>query len=650
MIQKTIFGSPFETLAITQDVETCSEVKYFHLYKMERTLEFYYHLSEDDIVYGLGETTRGLNKRGGRYISFNTDTADHSDENPSLYSSHNFLIIDGSVHFGIFFDTPSKVTFEIDYESSGEIKVVCETQDLCVYQIENKNSYEITKEFLKAIGQSYIPPLWAFGYGQSRFGYKTEQDFYDVIEGHKNAGIPLDYICMDIDYMEKYKDFTVNQEKFPDLKKFVKSVKEKGVWLVPITDAGVKVEIGYPVYEEGVEKDCFCTNKRGNYFQAGVWPGMTHFPDFFNPKAREWFGNQYRYFTEKGIEGFWNDMNEPAIFYSENTKGPKKLNFFLDMVFGKQREAKKALRLIEDYKSFYHDVEGKKVCHYDVHNLYGGFMTMAANEQLNQILDHRFLLFARSSYIGSSRYGGLWTGDNSSCWEHLKLHLVHMQSLNMCGFLYSGADIGGFMGDITRELLIRWLAFAIFVPLMRNHYASKTRQECYQFENVEEFGEIVSLRYRLLPYIYSEYMKAALKGDMYIKPLAFGFSEDEKARTIDDQILVGESIMAAPVLEEGATGRKVYLPEDMTMVRYHGKTFSCTPVFKGEMTIKVPQNEVVFFILKDKLVPVGKEMKNTSEMSFENLTLLGDGAEYELYVDDGMTKEYSLERIKILKK
>lgn len=649
MIQKIVMGNPFETFAITQNVEKGKNVKYFEVTESDDSVTFRYQLEKEDIVYGLGETTRGLNKRGGRYISFNTDTANHSDENPSLYSSHNFLIIDGMIHLGIFFDTPAKVTFEIDYENSGEIKVISETRDLNVYQIENENAYEITKEFLRAIGQSYIPPLWAFGYGQSRFGYKTPQDFYEVIEGHQKADIPLDYICMDIDYMEKYKDFTVNQENFPDLEAFVKSVQDQEIHLVPITDAGIKVEKGYPVYEEGVENDYFCTNKCGKHFQAGVWPGMTHFPDFLNPKAREWFGNQYRYFTEKGIEGFWNDMNEPAIFYSENTKGPKRLCFYLDIVFGKQREAKKALRVIQDYKSFYHKVNGQKVRHYDVHNIYGAFMTMATNEQLNKLLDHRFLLFTRSSYIGSSRYGGIWTGDNTSCWEHIKLNLVHMQSLNMCGFLYSGADIGGFMGTTTRELLLRWLAFAVFVPLMRNHTGG-SRQECYQFEKAEEFKDVISLRYRILPYIYSEYMKAALKCDMYIKPLAFGFPNDERARTIDDQILVGESIMAAPVLEEGAKGRSVYLPEDMMMVRYNGKEFACTSVKQGEMFVEVSLNEVVFFILKDKLVPFGKALKNTSELSFEGLELLGDGAEYQLYVDDGLTREYSLEHIKILKK
>ncbi|MBQ8518043.1 MAG: alpha-glucosidase [Agathobacter sp.] len=643
---KKVFGTPFETYAITQTVPETDEVKYFSVKEEGNQITFTLPLENNDIVYGLGETMGGLNKRGGRYISFNTDTADHQDSNPSLYASHNFLIVDGSIHFGVFFDTPARVLFEIDYCNSGEIKVVCETDCVNVYQIEQENAYLITREFLSAIGRAYIPPLWAFGYGQSRFGYMNEADFEAVVQGHEENQLPLDYICMDIDYMDRFIDFTVDKKRFPDLKTFVAKLKEKGIQLVPIVDAGIKIEPGNAVYEEGVAKGYFCKNKEDGLFQAGVWPGMTHFTDFLNSDARAWFGNQYRFYTEQGLEGFWNDMNEPAIFYSEYTKGPKKLNMILDMLLGRFRKEEIEARRIRDYQSFFHQVNGKKVCHYDVHNIYGYFMTMAASEQLDKILDHRFLLFARSSYIGAGRYGGIWTGDNTSCWEHLKLNVLHMPSLNMCGFLYSGADTGGFMGNTNRELLLRWLAVSAFTPLMRNHCGKGVaRQECYVFEKVEEFKDILSFRYRMIPYLYSEYMKAALTGDMFIKPLAFGFPEDDWARKVDDQLLVGGSIMMTPILEEGAMSRSVYLPEQMTMVKYDGKEFHTMPMSAGMHQIEARLNEVVFFVLKDKLVPIGKAVNNTSEVDLKDLQFLGDGQGYEMYIDDGMTKEYDLKNI-----
>lgn len=650
MIWKTVFGEPLETEAVTMQVER-SDLKYFAVSRGEKQLTFTYRLSKEDVVYGLGETTGGVNKRGGRYISFNTDTADHSDTNPSLYSSHNFLIVDGSIHFGIFFDTPSRVIFEIDLEGSGQIKVICETADLNVYQIEHDSAYAITKEFLRAIGPGYLPPLWAFGFGQSRFGYKTEQDVLDVIEGYQKAGIPLDYICMDIDFMDGYADFSVSEKSIPDLKAFSERVGAQGIRLVPIVDAAVKIKDGYTVYEEGVKNDYFCRNKEGGLFKAGVWPGMTHLPDFLNPAARKWFGEQYRYYTDRGITGFWNDMNEPAIFYSEYTKGSKKLAMLLDMLFPKRREAQKSRNLLRDYRSFFHTVNGKRICHFDVHNIYGYLMTRASSEGLSRLLPDRFLLFSRSSYIGAGRYGGVWTGDNTSCWEHLLLNLRHMPSLNMCGFLFSGADTGGFMGSCSRELLLRWLAVSVFTPLMRNHSCMGTRQqECYQYGDTEAFRSIVSLRYRLLPYIYSEYMKAALTGDMYIKPLAFQFPEDPKTRGIEDQLIVGQSLMMTPIIREGETERQVYLPEDMTMVKYDGTGFTCAHATRGEMTVHAELNEVIFFILKDRLVPVGNAAPHTAQVDFGELRLLGDGEAYELYADDGRTRDCGPDRLRTLTK
>ena len=277
-------------------------------------------------------------------------------------------------------------------------------------------------------------------------------------------------------------------------------------------------------------------------------------------------------------------------------------------------------------------MDGRRVRHYDVHNLFGGMMTRATSEGLEKLLDHRFMLFSRSSYIGASRYGGVWTGDNSSRWEHLMLNVRHMPSLNMCGFLYSGADTGGFGGNCDRELLLRWLAFSAFTPLMRNHTGKFTRdQEAYRFGDVEAFRKIIGLRYRLLPYIYSEYMKAALRADMYIKPVAFVYPE---ARGIEDQLLVGDSLMIAPVVTQGAGGRRVFVPEDMTRVRYDG----------------VALDQVVLYIRRGKLLPVGKAITNTAEYDVSELTLLGDGESYELYTDDGLTRDCKPENIRILTK
>ncbi len=637
MITLYTYGNPVETFAVTEAVPAGERLPFFSRAPGE-ALTFTCPLAPGDPVYGLGETMRGINKRGARYISFNYDDYRHRDDMPSMYGSHNFLVVDGAVPFGAFFDTPGKVVFDVDAAGTGLLSVACEQPDLRLYVVEGESAYGVVRQFLSIIGQSFLPPLWAFGYGQSRWGYKTEKDAARVAAKHREAGIPLDYICLDIDYMDRYIDFTVNKRRFPDLKGFAAEMKARGVHLTPIVDAGIKIEPGNPVYEEGAANGYFCKNREGGDFQAEVWPGMTHFPDFLREEVRQWFGGHYRFYTEQGLEGFWNDMNEPAMFstqYRSRTGAPDP----------DREDPDQPGRHIADFKDFFHRLDdGRTLSNYQVHNLFGAMMTRASGEGLDALLDRRYLLFSRSSYIGAHRYGGVWTGDNASTWAMLRQNVYHMPSLNMCGFLYSGADTGGFGGDASRELLLRWLAVSVFTPLMRNHTAIGTRhQECYRYRNPEDFRTIITLRYRLLPYLYSEFMKAALRRDMFIMPLAFGYPGDETAQRIEDQLLVGGSIMIAPVLEKGARGRSVYLPEPMTEVRWSGG-FACGEAPAGERTVSVAQNEVVFYIRRGTLVPVGKPAASTAELDLLDVELLGSGTEYQQYVDDGSTKQCGLER------
>ncbi len=652
MVSKYVYGKPFETLAVVEAVEEGKgKLPYFTEEEAFEdgalSINFSTELADDEIVYGLGETMRGINKRGGRYVMFNTDNPTHRDEMDSLYGAHSFLVVDGKRHFGVFFDTPSRVVFDVDKDQSGRLEVYCETRDLIVYLIEGESSYDITRQFLFIIGQSYIPPLWAFGYGQSRWGYKTEKEIKGVAARYEEYGIPLDYICMDIDYMDRFIDFTVNKRRFPDLKRCTDDLKKKGVRVVPIIDAGVKVEPGNPTYDEGIQKDYFCKDAKGEFFKAAVWPGYTHFPDFCKPEARLWFGRQFEKLTSRGVPGFWIDMNEPAIFWMEGHHAG------VDDFVPKQipSDLTEPSRKAEEYMSFYQDYDGRHMRHYDIHNVFGHFMAVGAGTALGELMDERYMLFSRSSYIGTHRYSGVWTGDNQSSWEMLRRNLTMMPGLNMCGLLFSGADTGGFGGHAERELLLRWTALSAFTPLYRNHSSrGSVRQEPYRFKPVAPFRDIISLRYRLLPYIYSEYVKAALRRDMYFKPLGFLYSEDEEARRVEDQLLVGESIMIAPVMEQGALSRSVYLPDDMTEVRYNGRTFETRRVSKGRYEVGVALNEVVFWILPGRLVPVGPFCRTTDDMDLSDVTLLGDGSEYEQYLDDGFTKEVSWENVRTLKR
>lgn len=668
MLQKYLFGNPIDTQAVVlRDIkEENSKLlkQYIQVKETKEEIVFLYPMEREDIVYGLGENVRGINKRGWIYESKCSDDPFHLEDKHSLYGAHNFIIIDGQEdasksglkrQFGLFVDHPGKVIFDIGYSNINELKITIPNNDVAIYVIQAQGLEAIVKEFRTLIGKSYIAPKWAFGYGQSRWSYMDAEEIRELVKAHRAQGIPLDSVYLDIDYMEKYKDFTINNEKFPKFCKFTEEMKEQGIHLVPIIDAGVKIEEGYDVYEEGVEKGYFCKQANGKEFVAGVWPGRVHFPDMLNEEARDWFGNKYQILLDKGIEGFWNDMNEPAIFYSEENLNRvfdkieeyRNQNLDIESFFAFKDMVGNIDNNEEDYKLFYHNYQGKNLRHDMVHNLFGFNMTRAAGEAFERLCpDKRILMFSRSSYIGMHRYGGIWTGDNLSWWSHILLNIHMMPSLSMCGFLYAGADIGGFGSDTTQDLILRWLEFGIFTPLMRNHSAMGTRrQEVYQFEDTKAFKDIIEIRYGLLPYIYSEYMKAAINDAMYCKPLSFVYLNDKQARRVEDQLMIGDSIMIAPVYEQNAEGRYVYLPEDMKMIRFQSLSDREEIVMeKGHHYIEIALNQVVLFIRPDHILPIAaKGGQCVEEVDFNSLTLLNyvkEGAEYTYYQDDGYGKDY----------
>ena len=657
MIQRFSFGHPFPTQSVVLSLPAESGPVPF---LTPDGTGWRFTLSEQAAVYGLGEMPRGINKRGWHYITNNTDESRHSEDKLSFYGAHNFLLVrDGSTCFGLFVDFPGKVYYDIGYTRHDLFSFHTETPDYDLYLLSGGNENAICKEFRTLIGRSYIPPKWAFGLAQSRWGYKTEEDVREVARQYKEHDLPLDMICMDIEYMQDYADFTVNKERFPDLTKLSADLKAQGIRLVPIIDAGVRIDPNDPTCTEGLEKGYFCKKADGTPFVAAVWPGKAYFADFLRPEVREWFGHKYKALTDCGIEGFWNDMNEPSLFYS-----PERLRAFLnDMAALREKDnieqeeffprvvggAMGLMNSPADYASFYHEVDGQKVRHDQVHNLYGGSMTRAAGEAFTDLRPgQRTLLYSRSSFIGSHRYGGIWLGDNNSSWAQLLANIQMMPSVQMCGFLYSGADLCGFSSDTTPDLALRWLEFGLLTPLMRNHSAVGTRmQEYYRFPEVlPAVRNMIRLRYALLPYLYSEFMKAALENTSYFRPLAFDYPDDPDAREVEDQLLLGEGLMAAPVYVQNAHGRHVYLPEPMKLLRLRAVDDYDEEILPaGHHYIRCALDEVLLFIRPGHIIPVAQPANNTSELDDASLTLWsflpdGESAEYRMYRDDGVTTEY----------
>ena len=657
MIQRFSFGHPFPTQSVVLSLPAESGPIPF---LTPDGSGWQLTLSEQAAVYGLGEMPRGINKRGWHYIANNTDESRHSEDKLSFYGAHNFLLVrDGSTCFGLFVDFPGKVYYDIGYSRHDLLSFHTETPDYDLYLLSGGSENAICREFRTLIGRSYIPPRWAFGLAQSRWGYKTEEDVRKVARQYKEHDLPLDMICMDIEYMQDYADFTVNKERFPDLTKLSADLKAQGIRLVPIIDAGVRVDPNDSTCTEGLEKGYFCKKADGTPFVAAVWPGKAYFADFLRPEVREWFGHKYKALTDCGIEGFWNDMNEPSLFYS-----PERLRAFLDDMAALRekdnieqeeffpRVVGGAMGLMNspaDYASFYHEADGRKVRHDQVHNLYGGSMTRAAGEAFADLRPgQRTLLYSRSSFIGSHRYGGIWLGDNNSSWAQLLANIQMMPSVQMCGFLYSGADLCGFSCDTTPDLALRWLEFGLLTPLMRNHSAVGTRmQEYYRFPEVlPAVRNMIRLRYALLPYLYSEFMKAALENTSYFRPLAFDYPDDPDAREVEDQLLLGEGLMAAPVYVQNAHGRHVYLPEPMKLLRLRAVDDYDEEILPaGHHYIRCALDEMLLFIRPGHIIPVAQPANNTAELDDASLTLWsflpnGESAEYRMYRDDGVTTEY----------
>ena len=610
MVKKYVFGDPIETDAVVKEIK--ENIWNDELFKKEGNV-FQYSLKPDEIVYGLGENVRGINKRGWRYVSNCSDNPNHCEHTNSLYGAHNFIMMGDGVNetYGLFVDTPGTVTFDVGYTDIDRLIIAMENENYKIYLIEGQTYQDVVREFREMIGRSYIAPRWAFGYGQSRWSYETADEVREVVREYRKRDIPIDSIYLDIDYMERYKDFTINRDSFADFENLVEEMKKENIHLVPIIDGGVKKEDGYDVYEEGKENGYFCKDENGEDFVIGVWPGKCCFPDMLNDEARRWFGDKYRILIDKGIDGFWNDMNEPASFHGELPS---------DVVFTD-----------EDQKS----------THAAMHNVYGHLMSRATYEGLKEQTGKRPFVITRACYAGSQKYTTVWTGDNQSLWSHLQMAVPQLCNLGLSGMAFAGTDVGGFGADCTAELLCRWVQVGAFSPLFRNHSSNGSiYQEPWQFgeKTVNIYRKFVELRYRLLPYLYDLFAECEKTGLPIMRPLVLHYEKDESTWNLNDEFLVGEHLVVAPVLEQGQTKKMVYLPEGIwydfnTGKRYEGKQY---------YLVDAPLDTCPMFAKAGSMIPAYEVMQYVGEKPYDTLNMLvfpGEGT-YVHYQDNGSDFAY----------
>ncbi len=663
MIRKYKFGTPIETLSCVLDIpEEQGSLPFFQVSRAEDGLRFTVSLDDTDALYGLGENVRGINKRGFVYISNNVDDAPETEGKTSLYGAHNFLVLKGEHKcFGVFFDDPAWFRFDLGFTHPEEAVMTSRYGDLHVYLIEENTVNSVVKSFRRLIGRSYLPPKWGFGYIQSRFGGVGEASINEALAEYEAMGMPIDSFCVDIDGLDGYQNFTWNREVFPDPARFVQEKLEQGIHLVPIVDVAIRQDESNEDYRSGKEQDVFCKGPEGEEFVGYVWPGKCVFPDYFQEKTRAWFGHLYQPYLNMGVHGFWNDMNEPSVFACPQglqrvmetvDKARRDFDFMsLTAVVGDNRLLYDPEK---DSGNFCHKIGDKLVPNTRVHNLYGAMMAKATDAGFREYdPDRRFLLFSRSSCIGSHRATGVWLGDNSAWWSHLLQNLKWLTTMNMCGYLFTGSDIGGFNDNTCDELMLRWLQLGVFTPLMRNHAAWGTRQqELFRFAWKEKMAKVVNIRYALIPYLYSEFMKAALRDESVYRPLAFDYPEDAHACRVEDQVMLGRECMIAPVYEQNGKGRYVYLPEDMLMVRMRSvDEVEEIPMTAGDHYVDVDTDQLIFFIKKNTAIPMAKPAMRVSQIDYSTITMHGwleKPYGYELYDDDGDTRQVSLDNIRII--
>lgn len=611
-------------------------------------------LGDDDALFGFGQHVGGINKRGRRLDLFCGQSLPHNPTNRRSNGNYPFFIYRANDKLtGFFFDFPSHIAADLGFEESDRMEFRVAHPDIDIYVYEGDHYNDICRSHVEITGRTFLPPLWAFGFHQCRYSYETEAEVRNVAEGFRSSGIPVDAIYMDIDYMDHYKVFSVNTERFPDLKGLISDMKADGVELVPIIDPGVKVEAGYEVYEEGIKENYFCTDAEGDPFTGAVWPGLTHFPDFLKPEVRKWWGDLYKVFTDQGIRGFWNDMNEPEIFYRpEELDALKEKVAEMDYTAFEDRGAIDFLESLSAwwqkdsyYDAFFQSLNGEKVLHRRVHNLYGMMMTRSVCEAFKDRHPHeRFLLLSRASTAGSQRYGGVWTGDNHSWWEHLRLNIQMVISLGMAGQLYCGADIGGHCDEPDPELVIRWTQLGIFFPLFRNHTVKNSRaQEPYAFaeSNRDILRNAIRLRYALLPYLYTEFMNSRKSGAPFLTPLFFHFKE-ACCDSLEDQFMVGNGLMAAPMLSPGSRHRQVYLPDGpwLHLAMREWNDFDVTLYPPGAHMVQNPLDTISLFLRENHLVLLTEPVKSTAEYNPQALHVIAfvtSKCAYRYYEDDGLS-------------
>lgn len=567
--------------------------------------------------YGLGEKGGDLNKKGCYTENFNTDDPETDDDSITYYKTIPFYVaLKEEATYGIFFDNSFRSYFDMGKEMGDRIFFGAIGGQIQYYFIPGENIKEVVKNYTALTGRMEMPPLWSLGYQQCRFSYFSQEEVRELVKTFEEKDIPLDVVYLDIDYMDGFRVMTFKTPNFDDAAGLIGDLKEKGIRTITIIDPGVKVDEEYPVFKRGKEGNHFTKKLDGEMFIGAVWPGNSAFPDFSNKDCREWWKSELKKFiSEHGMDGIWNDMNEPCVFNNDHKT------------------------MLE---TCLHNSDNGVIEHKEFHNRYGFEMSRCSKEAQEELHpNERGFSMTRATYAGGQRYSSVWTGDNMSLWSQMRMSISMNANLGISGFSFVGNDVSGFGLDSSEELFIRWMEMGPFIPIFRNHSNMYTRrQEPWAFgPRAEKIAKkSIELRYELLPYIYDLYYISHKEGLPIFRPMIMEYEKDMNLLNMREQFMLGENMIVAPVLYEGERSKTLYLPK--------GSWFNYFTMEKlqGGKWYKLPceLDEILVFVKEGAIIPTyNKKFRNVKERP-NNILLkvFGENAKGFHYNDDGHSMEY----------
>lgn len=567
--------------------------------------------SEVETYYGFGEKAFPEMSRNGKFIvNWNTDTFSYPVGTDPIYQSIPFFYaLYGGKSYGLFFNNTFRTWFDMGKSAPGRYSFGADGGELEYYVFtggRTRSPKKVLGDYSRLTGRTPLPPIWALGNQQSRWSYFPEKRVREIADGFRKHKIPADVIYLDIDYMDGYRVFTWDKKRFPDPAKMISDLRADGFKTVLIIDPGIKVDENYEAYKDGKRNNIFVKNPDGSELVRNVWPQASAFPDFTYPKAREWFGGQYKKHLEEGIAGFWTDMNEPGVFVTDKTERPEIMH-----------HPEKTFPLNTP-----HAGDGLRDTHRRYHNVYGMQMARATFEGVKKLApEKRPFVLTRAGFAGIQRYSAVWTGDNYASWEHLALTIPMLANLSVSGVPFVGADAGGFNDMPSGELYARWLQAAALTPFFRSHSVGWVgNKEPWEFG--EEFTRInretVELRYQFLPYLYTLFREHERTGAPVMRPLWYEYPNDKQTYLINDEFMLGSDVLVAPVVKEGMRTRGIYLPVGADWVDW----WTGERIESGKMHyLKTPLDRLPVFVRVGAVIPTQDVIQHTGEMPASSVTL-----------------------------